>query len=61
MGDFSGMEYFFLAGIGAVIGLILVGLVVFPLSLIWPAFWDAAIWVIILPTAIGVLIAWKHN
>lgn len=34
MGDFSEMAYFLFAGIGAVIGLIFVAMVVFPLSLI---------------------------
>lgn len=51
--DLSGMEYFLFAGLGAIVGLAVCALILFPLSFIWPALWGAAIWVIGGLTATG--------
>lgn len=53
--DLSGIEYFLFAGFGAIIGLTVCAVILFPLSFIWPAAWSAAIWVLGGFTAAGLL------
>jgi len=46
MPKLDGIQYFLFAGLGAIIGLVVCVGVLLPLSLIWPAVWSAAIWVL---------------
>lgn len=55
--DLSGIQYPSMAGAGAIVGLLIVCLILFPLSFIWPTVWDAAVWVIGGFTVAGLLLA----
>lgn len=53
--DLSGVEYFLFAGLGAIVGLIICALILFPLSFVWPAAWVAAPWAIGGLTVVGLI------
>lgn len=55
--DLRGIEYFLMAGAGAIIGLLVCVIILLPASLIWPGVWDAAVWVIGGCTVAGLLVA----
>lgn len=46
MPNLDGIQYFLFAGLGAIVGLLICALILFPISFFWPPIWDAAFWVI---------------
>lgn len=57
MPDLKGIEYILFAGIGAIIGIVICAVILFPLSFLFPAVWDAAVWVLAACVAGGLIFA----